>query len=115
MTERRDQLTGGDGLGDGRPAPESEREALREAAEQEALTEARRARDTAVAEQRMAASETDFLGPGTSGYTTSGAAYRGHEIAARTGAPSPADPGFGVSGKGLGYVAEEGETHDARS
>lgn len=48
----------------------------------------------AVERQRRAARETDTLGPGTAGHTTSGAAYRGHEVAANTGAPSPAEIGF---------------------
>lgn len=41
------------------------------------------------------------LGPGTAGYTTSGAAYRGTEIANATGQPAPADPGFPVTRVGL--------------
>jgi hypothetical protein len=55
----------------------------------------------AVRSRKEAASATDPLGPGTAGYTTSGAAYRGMEVAADTGAPSPADPGFPVTRVGL--------------
>lgn len=55
----------------------------------------------AVESRRRAAQETDPLGPGTAGHTISGAAYRGMEVAADTGAPSPADPGFPVTRVGL--------------
>lgn len=55
----------------------------------------------AVESRRQAARETDQLGPGTAGYTISGAAYRGMEVAADTGSPSPADPGFPVTRVGL--------------
>ncbi|MFN3925500.1 MAG: hypothetical protein ACK4K6_17945 [Pseudarthrobacter sp.] len=48
----------------------------------------------AVANQRRAAATSDTLGPGTSGHTIAGAAYRGMEVAARTGAPSPEERGF---------------------
>jgi hypothetical protein len=55
----------------------------------------------AVESRRQAARQTDQLGPGTAGYTMSGAAYRGMEVAADTGKPSPADPGFPVTRVGL--------------
>lgn len=55
----------------------------------------------AVAKQRQAAAETSWLGPGTAGHTISGAAYRGHEVAAHIGAPSPASPGFSSERVGL--------------
>lgn len=51
--------------------------------------------------------ENSILGPGTAGYTTSGAAYRGQEIASSIGSPPPADPGF-TQDNGLGYVDDEG-------
>jgi|GEM_PF-5002516 len=54
-----------------------------------------------MANQREAARQTSELGPGTAGMTTSGAAYRGMEVAAHTGQPSPADPGFPVTRVGL--------------
>lgn len=57
--------------------------------------------DEAVANRRRAARSTSQLGPGTSGHTTGGAAYRGMEVAADTGAASPADPGFPVTAVGL--------------
>lgn len=57
--------------------------------------------DKAVQNRRRAARRTDELGPGTAGYTTSGAAYRGMEVAADRGVPSPADPGFPVVDVGL--------------
>lgn len=44
--------------------------------------------------RRRMATGMDTLGPGTAGHTTSGAAYRGHEVAANTGAPHPAEPGL---------------------
>lgn len=55
----------------------------------------------AVESRQRAARETDQLGPGTAGKTISGAAYRGMEVAADEGAPSPADPGFPVTRVGL--------------
>lgn len=55
----------------------------------------------AVESRRQAARQTDQLGPGTAGFTMSGAAYRGMEVAADTGKPSPADPGFPVTRVGL--------------
>ncbi|MDF2627947.1 MAG: hypothetical protein K0R39_1778 [Symbiobacteriaceae bacterium] len=55
-----------------------------------------------------AARQSSTLGPGTAGYTTSGAAYRGKEVAGNTGAAPPAEVGFGTD-NGLGY-AEEGST-----
>lgn len=60
-------------------------------------------RDAEVQRARAAARESDWLGPGTAGQTTSGAAYRGQEVAAQRGVPSPADPGF-TQNTGLGYV-----------
>lgn len=48
----------------------------------------------AVERAAKAAEAVDTLGPGTAGQTTSGAAYRGREVAANTGAPHPADPGL---------------------
>jgi len=57
--------------------------------------------EQAVEKQRRAAQKSNPLGPGTAGYTTSGAAYRGVEVAAATGAPTPADPGFPVTAVGL--------------
>jgi hypothetical protein len=63
----------------------------------------------ALGKARRAAAETDPLGPGTAGYTTSGAAYRGKEIASSMGVPGPADPGF-TTDFGLGYDdREEGD------
>lgn len=47
-----------------------------------------------VRKQKQAATISDNLGPGTVGHTTSGAAYRGMEVAAHTGAPSPEERGF---------------------
>lgn len=47
--------------------------------------------------------ERTTLGPGVSGYTTSGAAYRGKEVAANRGIPGPAEQGFGHI-DGLGYA-----------
>jgi len=55
----------------------------------------------AMANRRRAARESDPLGPGTAGRTTSGAAYRSMEVAAESGSPSPADPGFPVTAVGL--------------
>ncbi len=54
-----------------------------------------------MANQRAAARQSDQLGPGTAGRTISGAAYRGMEVAAHTGQPSPADPGFPTTRVGL--------------
>jgi hypothetical protein len=62
----------------------------------------------AVARAAAAAQQSDSLGPGTAGYTTSGAAYRGREIAGNNGSPTPAEPGFGTT-NGLGYN-EGGDT-----
>jgi hypothetical protein len=62
-----------------------------------------------VAAAQRAAAHTDTLGPGTAGHTISGAAYRGTEVAAHTGASSPAEPGF-QSDHGLGYAMPEPET-----
>lgn len=56
----------------------------------------------AVDQKAQAARETSDLGPGTAGYTISGAAYRGYETAPDVGAPSPAEPGI-RSRTGLGY------------
>ncbi|MEW8978270.1 MAG: hypothetical protein AB2385_07675 [Symbiobacterium sp.] len=64
--------------------------------------------EDAVEKRRRAARETSALGPGTVGYTSSGAAYRGMEVAAGTGAPSPADPGFPVTAVGLHPGAGQG-------
>jgi hypothetical protein len=61
----------------------------------------------AVERARVAAEQDSTLGPGTAGYTTSGAAYRGQEIASEIGAPSPEEPGFG-SATGLGYNEGKG-------
>lgn len=61
-----------------------------------------KAENQAVDRSRRAAPETDPLGPGTAGRTTSGAAYRGQEVAGNTGAPAPAEPGF-TQDTGLGY------------
>lgn len=61
-----------------------------------------RTENEAVQRARRAAPETDPLGPGTAGHTTSGAAYRGQEVAGNTGSPAPAEPGFTQS-TGLGY------------
>jgi hypothetical protein len=64
-----------------------------------------------VERRERAASQTSTLGPGTVGHTISGAAYRGQEIAADIGAPSPAEPGFGER-FGLGYNdAERGDDY----
>lgn len=60
------------------------------------------AESEAVANARFAANHSDSLGPGTAGYTTSGAAYRGREVAGKNGAPTPAEPGFNTN-FGLGY------------
>lgn len=57
------------------------------------------------------ATETNALGPGTAGYTTSGAAYRGKEIAASMGVESPAEVGFNTN-TGLGYAEEGGAEGD---
>lgn len=57
--------------------------------------------EQAVESSRKAARQTDQLGPGTAGYTISGAASRGMEVAADRGVPSPADPGFPVTEVGL--------------
>lgn len=38
--------------------------------------------------------KTDTLGPGTAGRTISGAAYRGHEVAAHEGLPMAEERGF---------------------
>lgn len=65
----------------------------------------------AVARARHSAPRTSPLGPGTSGHTTTGAAYRGQEVAEKSGQPAPAEPGFG-SGYGLGYVDEERGDYD---
>jgi hypothetical protein len=62
----------------------------------------------AVERAAAAAQQSDSLGPGTAGYTTSGAAYRGREVAGNMGAPTPAEPGF-QSSNGLGYT-EGGDT-----
>jgi len=48
----------------------------------------------AVQQAAEAAENESALGPGTAGNTISGAAYRGQEVAAKTGEPHPADPGF---------------------
>ncbi|MFZ5815910.1 MAG: hypothetical protein ACOY93_11475 [Bacillota bacterium] len=71
----------------------------------------------AVERRRQAAGETGQRGPGTAGYTTSGAAYRGMEIAAATGRPSPADPGFPAERVGLhpGQGVEGDSTTTQRS
>ncbi|HLN64325.1 MAG TPA: hypothetical protein VK464_22630 [Symbiobacteriaceae bacterium] len=61
-----------------------------------------RAESEAVADAQFAAAHSDPLGPGTAGYTTSGAAYRGREVASNIGAPTPAEPGFNTK-FGLGY------------
>lgn len=53
-----------------------------------------------------AATHTDSLGPGTSGHTISGAAYRGMEVASNTGAPSPDERGFSNTRKGK--LADDG-------
>ncbi|MGE5675709.1 MAG: hypothetical protein ACM3XM_17810 [Mycobacterium leprae] len=56
-----------------------------------------------IAERKSAtAANTDNLGPGTAGYTTTGAAYRGKEVADNQGVPGPAEPGF-QGNTGLGY------------
>lgn len=57
-------------------------------------------KDEAVARARQAMAQTSDLGPGTAGYTTSGTAYRGMEIAAATGQPSPEDRGFSNTKEG---------------
>lgn len=54
-------------------------------------------------ERARAATKTDTLGPGVSGFTSSGAAYRSREIASQIGAPSPAETGF-TNNNGLGYA-----------
>jgi hypothetical protein len=54
----------------------------------------RESEKAAVQHQEQAAATSDTLGPGTAGHTISGAAYRGMEVAARTGAPSPEERGF---------------------
>lgn len=63
-------------------------------------------KDEAVQRARQAMEQTSDLGPGTAGYTTSGAAYRGMEIAADTGQPSPADRGF--SNRKEGKLGDDG-------
>lgn len=69
----------------------------------------------AVESRRQAAQQTDALGPGTAGFTISGAAYRGMEVAADTGNPSPADPGFPVTRVGLhpGQGTDGDHTYEA--
>jgi hypothetical protein len=57
-------------------------------------------------QRAKAATKTDTLGPGTAGFTTSGAAYRGKEIASTIGVPSPEATGF-TTDSGLGYVSKE--------
>lgn len=65
--------------------------------------------------QRAAAARNqETLGPGTAGYTTSGAAYRGKEIAASMGVPGPEEVGF-TSNTGLGYADEGVETGFAKA
>lgn len=50
---------------------------------------------------------TDTLGPGTAGQTISGAAYRGHEVAANTGVPMAEERGF-PNKAGGGKMDDEG-------
>jgi hypothetical protein len=55
----------------------------------------------AVAKARIAAALPNSpTGPGTSGYTTSGAAYRGPEVAESLGVPGPDERGFANDRKG---------------
>ncbi|HEY3369146.1 MAG TPA: hypothetical protein VGK74_29170 [Symbiobacteriaceae bacterium] len=54
-------------------------------------------------ERARKAAQTNDLGPGTSGFTTSGAAYQGKNVADAIGASGPAEQGFGTN-NGLGYV-----------
>ncbi len=54
-----------------------------------------------------AAAKTDILGPGTAGHTTSGAAYRGQEVASSVGAPTPAERGFSNTARG-GKMVDDG-------
>lgn len=64
----------------------------------------------AVERAQAAARQSSTLGPGTAGYTTSGAAYRGQEVAGNIGAAPPGEPGFGTA-NGLGYAdVQEGGT-----
>lgn len=59
------------------------------------------------AEQALAhGRQRSTLGPGVSGYTTTGAAYRGKEVAANHGLPGPAEQGFSHS-NGLGYAESD--------
>lgn len=54
-------------------------------------------------ERAIAATEGHSnLGPGTAGYTTSGAAYRGKEVAGNMGVPGPDEVGF-TQDNGLHY------------
>lgn len=62
-------------------------------------------------ERAQRATQTNALGPGTAGYSTSGAAYRGKEIAASMGVESPAEVGF-TGSTGLGYAEEGGAESD---
>lgn len=57
-------------------------------------------------ERARRAAETEPLGPGTSGHTTSGAAYQGQNVADARGVPGPAEQGFGGTRTGLGYTAD---------
>lgn len=57
----------------------------------------------AVERAAAAAAQSSTLGPGTAGFTTSGAAYRGKEVASNIGAAPPAEIGFTTS-NGLGYA-----------
>lgn len=61
----------------------------------------------AVQRAQAAASKTDNLGPGTAGHTTSGAAYRGMEVASQVGAPTPAERGFSNTARG-GKMQDDG-------
>ncbi|HWI62543.1 MAG TPA: hypothetical protein VNT75_11930 [Symbiobacteriaceae bacterium] len=63
----------------------------------------------AVEQAQAAAEQSTALGPGTSGHTTTGAAYRGREVASNAGAPTPAEPGFGTT-NGLNYNEGQGGT-----
>ncbi len=62
-----------------------------------------RAGNEAVRRAARAAAQDGDRGPGTAGYTTSGAAYRGNEVAAAMGRPHPAEQGF-TQDDGLGYA-----------
>lgn len=58
-------------------------------------------------QERTEKPETETLGPGTAGHATTGAAYRGHEVAANRGLPMAEERGF-PNRAGGGKLDEEG-------